>query len=143
MFTAIAGGLINWITTNIIVESELTRPLREWVGRRRVAAVVPERKISRITDDNVPVNGGWLCKGGPCTKPANRYRLRPVWNKVAYLLGCHLCVGTWVGLVEAIILGPVIGTGVLGIILTALLFKAVGHLTLEGVALIQSLRGEQ
>lgn len=136
MFTTIAGGLINWIATTILVESELTRPFREWLDRKRQQVIEPEREVSRITADNVVINRGWRCNGGPCRDPKNRYGFRAFWNKMAYVFGCHLCTGTWVGLVEAVILGPVIGSGVVGIILTGLLFKAVGHLILVVVNLL-------
>lgn len=101
--TAIGLGLINWLITTIVVESELTRPLRDWVDRtptRRVKRWVPQRTTLRA--------------------------------KAAYLIGCHLCTGTWIGLAQALTvphLGP-FGTGITGWVLAGLLYKAIGHATL-------------
>lgn len=123
----IAAGLINWLATTIIVESEITRPLRDWLTLRRMSRIElpPEH-----TDAYKTVVISYA------------QRISPVYEKVAYLFGCHLCSGTWVGLVEAIAFGPVISSGFVGIVATGLLFKAVGHLVLELVALGRKLRGE-
>jgi hypothetical protein len=91
------AGLVCWIATTIIVESELFRPLRDTVVKRRW----------EHPDD------------------------RSVWQGIDYLLRCHMCTGVWVGIAEALYLGPIYGRGVLGIVWTGLLIKAVAHLILE------------
>lgn len=102
--SVIALGLVCWISTTILVESELCRPLREWVDARRVKPVGP------------PVLG----------------RARRVWwaDKLAYLVGCHLCTGTWVAFALVAFFGSPWAEWY-GFIAGALLVKAVAHLVLE------------
>lgn len=85
-------GLVCWVATLIVVESELFRPLRDLVGR-----------------------------------PADTTGLR---HYAAYLVRCHLCAGTWIGLALGLVVTPVVGTGPLGRLLTGLAIKAVAHLLL-------------
>lgn len=99
----VAAGLVNWLVTTIVVESELGRPVRDYVCRRRARA-----------------NRAYWIKGD-----------HSVWRWLDFLLRCHLCVGVWVALAEVAWLGPVVGRGVAGFVFTALLVKAVGHLVLE------------
>lgn len=117
--TIIALGLVNWLTTTIIVESELTRPLREWFKRKGTW---------QQTDEEWDAQYAAHLRGEEPPKPQLRLR---AWRKAAYLVACHLCTGTWIGLVLAA-LGLVhpFGPGVLGWTLTGLLIKAIGHLTL-------------
>lgn len=123
----IAAGLINWLATTIVVESEITRPLRDWLAFRRMSTIpLPPEHTDAFKTVIVSYD----------------QRLSPFYEKVAYLFGCHLCSGTWIGLAEAVAFGPVIASGLVGIVATGLLFKAVGHLTLELVALGRKLRGE-
>lgn len=56
-------------------------------------------------------------------------------RKVGYVLTCALCVGTWVGFVEALCFGGPLRFGVLSFIANGLLFKALGHLFLQVNAL--------
>lgn len=55
--------------------------------------------------------------------------------KLAYLVGCHLCTGTWVGLVTALfVAGPftlAVGFAPAAIVLNGLLYKAGGHAILH------------
>lgn len=97
----VALGIVCWLTTLIVVESELFREPREFCTNRK---------------------GRGFCS-----------------NKLAYLVGCHLCTGTWIGLLIAV-LTPAIrpfGPGVLGLVLVGLTYKAIGHITLEVTALLQ------
>lgn len=80
-------GLIDWFATTIIVEAEITEPIREWGDRH--------------------LN-----------------------EKVAYLLHCHMCCGTWVGLALAATFGSPF-PGLPGIAAGGLLYKAIAHLVLE------------
>lgn len=96
MIYALFHGLVNWIATTILVESELFRPVRQWLERRTDSA------------------GQWWW----------------AWEKLRYLAGCHLCVGTWVGLTQAATFGSP-WRGVWGLLAGGLLYKAIGHLVLE------------
>lgn len=108
--TVLALGLVCWLVTKIVVESVLFRPLRFWLDGK----AFPTR--------------------------THRYYDRPVkaWEKARYLVNCHLCAGTWIGLALAAVtpyrpLGP----GFLGVVLAGLLYKAAGHaaMTAEAYAL--------
>lgn len=103
----VAAGLVNWLVTTIIVESELGRPLRDLISSRRERAAGGD--------------GSWLEAGLD----------RGAWRWLDYLVRCHLCVGVWVALAEVFWLGPLVGRGVAGVVFSALLVKAVGHLVLE------------
>lgn len=81
--SVIALGLVCWISTTVLVESELCRPVRE--------------------------------------------RLR---GKLAYLIGCHLCTGTWIAFALVAFFGSPWAEWY-GFIAGALLVKAVAHLVLE------------
>lgn len=59
-----------------------------------------------------------------------------VWDKLAYLVSCHLCAGTWVGIVTALVVTSVWPSWT-GVIASGLAYKAVGHLTLEASAVLQ------
>lgn len=113
MWNVLALGLVNWIATTIAVESELTRPLREFIGARRT------RLRFVINSPAGPI---------PTTNPIEE--CRPFWNKMAYLCGCHLCTGTWIGLVESAVFGSPF-KGAPGVVGGGLLYKAIGHLVLE------------
>lgn len=151
---AIAAGLINWFSTDLLVTGEIFRPFREWVINHTskpmvVIATLPSGKVHRgsmehINDlllivrpdadpDNDPTKWGFTTEpGGP----------KPYVGKIGYLVSCQMCTGTWVGIAEALILGLAFSSGFVGIMASALLFKAVGHLVLEAVALGRKLRGE-
>lgn len=108
--TSAALGLVVWLITTIIVESEICAPIREWVERWSDGAWVE-------TDDT-----------GDYT-----YRSHPIREKIAYLIHCHLCAGTWVGLLTAAVTPyrPLASTLPLGAgLLAGLLYKAIAHLIL-------------
>lgn len=106
--TAVGLGMVNWLASLILVESELFRPLRD----RVTAKAAPPRK----------------------TNTGQRWNSRrtALWDKAAYLISCHLCAGTWIGLALALAVPDVrpFGGGPLGWLLAGLLIKAVGHVTL-------------
>lgn len=102
--TALYAGLVCWLVTTILVEGELLRPLREAAG-----GWVPPYELLGMAD----LPGFWR---------------RP---KIAYLIQCHLCTGTWVGL----LLGLVVPGPLSLRLLNGLLYKAVGHLVLVVVNL--------
>ena len=91
-------GVANWFATTLVVESELFRPLRQWIGKH-----VPDDPES-FRDE--------------------------VWFKLSYLVGCHMCAGTWVALVMALFVPPLVAVPVVGYLLTALAIKGIGHLVL-------------
>lgn len=97
MIESVSLGLVCWLVTAIIVESELLRPLRAACGR---------------------------------------------WPRLSYLVGCNLCVGTWVGLGLAGLTPyrPLAATApLLSWLLAGLLYKGVAHVLL---CVTNHLRGE-
>jgi len=113
MGTVIALGLINWLVTLLLVESEVTRPIREWVNNRYLLT-----SIAYAVESTPTVHSdGW--------KPV-------LWYKAKYFVGCQLCTGVWVGQVIAILTmwNKPLGSGVLGVVFAGLLYKAIGHLVL-------------
>lgn len=81
-------GAVVWFVTTVIVESELTRPIREAI-------------VARFP------------------------------GKVGYLVNCHMCAGTWVGLGVGFLHPLALGSGwVVACLLSGLAYKAVGHLIL-------------
>lgn len=129
IWTAIAAGLANWIATTILVESEITRPIREWVQQHRVRYTErPPTEAEKLR---------MMAYGDHAPEIVEVQTHHRVWWKVSYLLGCHLCSGTWIAAAEALVLGNLIGTGFFGFVLTTLLIKAIGHFTLELTALFR------
>lgn len=119
MWNVLFLGLVNWITTTIVVESELFRPLRECIQKRRTRrrpAFTPPLGVNTMPGAKLP-DQYFVC--------------RPVWNKLAYLVSCHLCAGTWIALGEAATFGVPFHHGLLGVAAGGLLYKAIGHLVLE------------
>lgn len=111
------AGLVVWFATYILVESELFRPLREWVAMHEdVAEMVHDSAVESEPVKVVRQTG----------------RTFALWRRARYLIGCHTCAGTWVGFAVAAALPGVrpLGGGVVGFVLAGLVFKAVGHLVL-------------
>lgn len=107
-------GVVNWISTVLIVDSELIRPVRYWVGLRCDIA-----------------HARWAV--------GLQRHDAPLWRKLKYLVGCHLCTGTWVGLLMGVFVHP-FGGQWWGMLLSGLAFKGVGHLILELVAIGRAYR---
>lgn len=106
--TALYAGLVVWLVTLILVEGEIFRPVRELLSGYVPAHWVDATPRFKISE----------------------YNRRP---KLAYLVGCHLCTGTWVGLgVAFLIPGPLPH-----VVLNGLLYKAIGHVVLEVTALLK------
>lgn len=128
MITALALGLVCWIATTIVVESELFRPLREWLARREDAALWGD--YAALWGDYAPEERASSFVRGvevPACHPVREV----LWRKARYLLACHLCAGTWIAL-GLVALHPVavFGPGFLGWALGGLLVKAIAHLAL-------------
>lgn len=124
--TLILLGLVNWLVTTILVESEITRPIRDWVENQHTVGF-----------DIFDPRYSWA-KSIHEAKWQTR-----VWRKVGYLVHCHLCAGTWVGLVMAAVVSYrafAVRPAFLAAVLTGLAIKAVGHLTLEVVGWLQKIR---
>lgn len=94
-------GIANWLATTILVEAEITRDYRDWIGKKYDYANEHPRSRS-----------AWG------------------WYKLKYLVGCHLCTGIWVAIVMAAFVPSVIATPVVGFGLTALIIKGIGHMVL-------------
>lgn len=70
-------GLACWIVTLIVTDSAVFAGVRHWFDRQDASA--DERMWRRPTY-------------------AARFSAF-IWSKASYLVGCHLCTGTWIGLV--------------------------------------------
>lgn len=104
------AGLICWLATLILVESFVAEPLREaTLGWRNV-------RIDRALE----------------TGTLRDIRIARLGEKLTYLVNCQLCSGVWIGLVLALII-----PGPLPMVLNGLLYKAVAHIILEVVAVLQ------
>lgn len=117
--TTIFLGIVVWLGTTILVESELCKPLREAVERWAGPAAIPERTR-------------WNTPSSKFTEPAIPAP-HPVRLKLAYLIHCHLCAGTWVGLLVAAATPyrPLDAALPLGEwLLAGLLYKGIAHLIL-------------
>lgn len=129
--TVVALGLVNWLVTTILVESELFKPLRRWVRARYEFHRFGPRRAERSAWWDLDLDRN-------LDRPFHARRTA-LWHKVDYLVGCHLCAGTWIGIALAGIAGGPFA-GVVGIILNGLLYKAIGHLTLETSAFLAGRR---
>lgn len=89
-------GLVCWIATAILVDSELFRPLRSWTTRK-VFAAEDAAKLARRGRTVFIANGR-----RQHTVPTKARWRRAFWRKVSYLVNCHLCAGTWIGLAIAV-----------------------------------------
>lgn len=128
------AGLVVWFATYVLVESEMFRPLRDAVKRRRDAGL-PVRTSRTYVNQRAYEEYNYAVE---LYVGSRRYRR---WEKLRYLLGCHACAGTWVGFAVAAALPGVrpLGGGAVGFVLAGLLFKAVGHLALVAHKLGESL----
>lgn len=108
------AGLIVWITTCILVTSELTAPIRDWFESKRDDADV-----------------AWISTGFSYGSAQEKHlqRFYTFWDKVSYLVNCTLCAGTWIGLFVALVVPNIrpFGSGVIGWLLAGLLLKAIAH----------------
>jgi hypothetical protein len=114
--SAVYAGLVCWLVTLILVESELFRPLRQWLELRRDLAV--HGPVAR--------DWNWRFEHAPYAVQALHPRRARRWEKARYFMCCHLCTGVWVGLALGLLLPGPLELWVLN----GLLFKAVGHLAL-------------
>ena len=58
-------------------------------------------------------------------------------SKLDYLMSCHLCMGTWAGLILALVVPGPFTHPTLFWFLNGLLYKAVGHIVLEITAILK------
>jgi hypothetical protein len=132
MTIAILAGLITWLITTIIVDAEITRPIREFFERHGDEAYVNRKYASAML--------AWLFEGDRTILddgPPSRNPLRVLSDKVAYLFGCHLCTGIWVGLLVAVVApGPFDN-----VFLDGLAYKGIAHLVLAVVTFANEYSG--
>lgn len=121
----LALGAVCWITTTIICESELFRPLRNYVKANRPLKYKGPEPTSLDEAKRLAVQE-YRIEQAPWSIIRRESGL---FKWLDFLLCCPLCVGVWVGIAEAIYVQ--VRPGVAGFIFSALLYKAVGHLILE------------
>lgn len=126
-------GLVNWFGTFLLVDSEFFRPYRQFVDRRHDAS------IDRALQD--PAFLAQFAVGD--TTETQVFEALQVsgstfWREARYFVHCHTCTGTWVGFaLAAVAVHPLVLHGVVGFVVTALAIKALGHITLDVVAVLK------
>lgn len=120
--TILGLGVVVWLATLILVESEFTRPLREWLDEQA-------NLWTTVWNDGEPV---WMNNGYTDPDHVRFDKTREVfWRKARYLAGCHLCAGCWIAAATvAVVPVHAFRAGFVGFVLDAALIKAVAHLTL-------------
>lgn len=116
--------LINWISTTILVESSLFAGLRDRVLRLGVVLVLPDgRRLPPTGKVSEELTKADIESG----------RVDRTWwaLKLAQLVTCIMCVGVWVGLAEALVLGTPWHHVWYAVPAAALLYKAGGHFVYE------------
>jgi hypothetical protein len=126
----IALGLVVWLLTEIVVSSELLRPLRHWVAGRSEAA--QEGLWARQGAWDALRASGKRLSANPAFLVRARRRAT-LWAKVSYLVTCHLCAGVWLGIGVAVLAGGPFGN----VLIDGFAYKAVAHLVLEAVARVK------
>lgn len=131
MTTILALGAVCWLCTTFVVESELFKPLRSWTRERKLIADLGHAPASMYETASRNLQRAFNAN----TAAVHPWRFA-IWSKVNYLVGCHLCAGTWIalGIVTVQPDARPLGTGFIGWLMAGLLVKAVAHLILEGVA---------
>jgi hypothetical protein len=121
--TIIFLGCANWLSTLILCESELFKPTRGFLDRKAdfwTDYLLWEKEKYGHNDRRSAFVGS-------------------LWKKIAYLHGCHLCCGTWVGIAIAVATPTIrpFGGGFVGLMLAGLVYKAIGHIVLETTGALQ------
>lgn len=129
----IALGFVNWFATFLLVESEFFRPYRQFVDKRYEASL-----------DRAIADPAFLAQfaTADATKTQVFEALKvsgsTFWNEARYFVHCHTCTGVWVGFVlAAAAVHPLVLSGFVGFVVTALAIKALGHITLDVVAVLK------
>lgn len=117
------AGAVCWLATLILVEGVIFQGCREWLK------VKCDRIRERCLDRDNEVRGTWMARNAHAAA-----------GKIGYLVTCHLCAGTWVGIaLTPFAHGPFHST-IFGVtaLLNGLLYKAMGHLFLEIQAVLMT-----
>ena len=122
------AAFINWISTTILVESSLFAGIRERILRWGVVLVVEvDGKTMRL-----PPTGD-IASTGLTQEQLQTGRVEHTWYslKCAQLVTCIMCLGVWVGVAEALVLGTPWHHIWYAVPAAALLYKAGGHFLYE------------
>jgi Protein of unknown function (DUF1360) len=127
-------GLVNWLGTMLLVESEFFRPWRDWADHKHGDSI--DRAISD------PAFLEQFAQVGEVTETQVLGALQVTgskfWREVRYFVHCHTCTGVWVGFaLAACAVHPLILSGLVGFVLSALAIKAIGHVVLDIVAVLR------
>lgn len=136
--TVLALSLVTWLVTNIVVDSELFRPLRSWISSKQYEARHGKKPVQHVGGLQSFTEAMDRILKGYIQGPAHPRRFK-VWSKVNYLVTCKLCAGTWIALLAVTVQPDArpLGTGFVGWLLAGLLVKAVAHGILELSAVAQ------
>ena len=92
MDTLLFAIVAHWLIVQYVVEAEITRPFREWVGGlyQECYNSYPPERVGRIE----------------CKHPAVQWS-KSTWRrpKLKYLVDCRMCSGFWVAVTFGIMLG--------------------------------------
>lgn len=137
-------GLVNWFSTFLLVESEFFRPYRQFVDNRFNASLdkvlqSPEffEQFASLPSDTLTTesHGEFVQQQIMQTLEAGGSKF---WREARYFVHCHTCTGTWVGFaLAAVAVHPLVLHGFVGFVVSALAIKALGHITLDVVAVLK------
>lgn len=138
-----AFAALVWFLTTVLVEGEITRPIRDWFHQMlphdwrptdwhgRPTALGEMRQNYRCSRcaaeaiESIVTRTPIQVDSGPITCKSERH------PKLAYLVSCHMCAGTWIGLaIGAVYPLPLHTNPIFSRLLSGLIYKAVAHLIL-------------
>ena len=122
-----ALGVVCWLATTLITETEIFRPLRQWLANHAIDHKKLQEQVKEMAvaaGMNTP--GNHELQAPPNWQPPKHFWI----DKAAYLVHCPMCTGVWIGFIEAAFFGSPLHHWY-GWVAGALLYKAIGHLVLE------------
>lgn len=128
LVTMILLGIAVWFATELVVDSRFFEPMRDWLESRYKE--VRTKELRAYYDDDMAAAAKDLLiyhKTGPAL----------TWKSgtlkwLTLLVSCKMCAGTWIGLLVALFVAPIVSVPLVGWVLTGLTLKGIAHLILIG-----------